>query len=676
MKGRRPLARPHVRLALVLVLLGVHAGLCISSLVRKSHTSDEVLFVGGGLAHWVLGDYRMGPEAGHLPQRWATLPLLFMDVRFPTGSAALVDGDVWTVGHELLYDPANDLFSIVLAARSMIVALSVLLGWLVWAVSSRLFGTAGGLVSLTLYCLCPSVLAHAGLVTADLMASAAFFASATTLWWLLARITPLRLLVSALSVSALLLTKMSAMLVFPLAAILALARLLDGRPLPVRVGRWRLNVDRRGGMAAAIVGAALVHALVAAGLIWACFGFRYSASPPGGAPAARLERHFETLRLRGGAAVLTVGVAADRKILPQAYLYGLAHQLGTTQVRRAFAAGRYSLTGWSWFFPYAVAIKTPLATFGVMLLALAAVLHRLRRLGPLARVAALQRGLYRTLPLWTFLAIYWIFAIGSKLNIGHRHVLPLYIPAFVLAGAAGYWLRRGGVPRWATASLLVALAVTTLRVWPDYLAFFNRLAGGPANGYRHLVDSSLDWGQDLPALADWLAEQRARDSLDEPVYLAYFGNALPERYGVEAVLLPGVPDRRPPAEPVELGGGTYAISATLLQSTLQLPMGPWCDVYEALYIEDRAAIDGFRAADAEGRRRIEAEGIDGMPWRERTKRFEELRLARLCAWLRHRDPDASAGHSILIYRITEAELRSALDGPPAELAHGIQVEAP
>jgi hypothetical protein len=520
------------------------------------------------------------------------------------------------------------------------------------------------------------VLAHAGLVTADLMASATFFASTTALWWLLARITPLRLLASALSVSALLLTKMSAMLVFPLAAILALARLLDGRPLPVRLGPWRIDLVRRGGQATVIAGAALVHALVAAALIWACFGFRFSASPPGGAPAARLERHFEKLRLRGGPAVKAVAGAADRQILPEAYLYGLAYQLGTTQVRRSFAAGRYSLTGWNWFFPYAVAIKTPLATIGVLLLAITAVLHRLRRLRSRARAAALRRGLYRTLPLWTFLAIYWIFAIGSKLNIGHRHVLPVYIPAFVLAGAAGYWLRRGGAPRWVTAGLLAALAVTTLRVWPDYLAFFNRLAGGPANGYRHLVDSSLDWGQDLPALADWISEQRARGSLAEPIYLAYFGNALPERYGVEAVLLPGVPDRRPATEPVELGGGTYAISATLLQSTLQLPMGPWCDVYEALYIEDRAALESYRAADAEGRRRIEAEGVDGMPWRERTKRFEELRLARLCAWLRQRRPDASAGHSILIYRVTEEELRSALDGPPAELAHGIQVEAP
>ena len=112
--------RPRLRFALVLLLLGLHAALCVSSLVRKSHTSDEVLFITGGLGHWLLDDHRMGPEAGLLPQRWATLPLLFMDVRFPSSSPAFADGDVWAVGHELLYDPANDLFGILIAGYYLV----------------------------------------------------------------------------------------------------------------------------------------------------------------------------------------------------------------------------------------------------------------------------------------------------------------------------------------------------------------------------------------------------------------------------------------------------------------------------------------------------------------------------------------------------------------------------
>jgi len=71
----------------------------------------------------------------------------------------------------------------------------------------------------------------------------------------------------------------------------------------------------------------------------------------------------------------------------------------------------------------------------------------------------------------------------------------------------------------------------------DYLAYFNQVAAGPKNGYKHLVDSSLDWGQDLPALRSWLAQNPDRFGTGQR-YLAYFGTALPEWYGIKATSLP------------------------------------------------------------------------------------------------------------------------------------------
>src|SRR5439155_13724202 len=132
--------------------------------------------------------------------------------------------------------------------------------------------------------------------------------------------------------------------------------------------------------------------------------------------------------------------------------------------------------------------------------------------------------LSRAAPLLVLLGVYWAAALVSHLNIGHRHLLPIYPPLFILAGGA---LPRLRVP-------LAALAVAEgLLAWPHYLAYFNPIAGGARNGYRHLVDSSLDWGQDLPGL------QR-----HHPAYLAYFGTGSPRYYGIVASLLPsfiGVP---------------------------------------------------------------------------------------------------------------------------------------
>ena len=114
--------------------------------------------------------------------------------------------------------------------------------------------------------------------------------------------------------------------------------------------------------------------------------------------------------------------------------------------------------------------------------------------GPLMKV------LYGLLPLLILILIYGGFALTASINIGHRHILPIYPAAFILAG--GLWRRFG---KW----LLPAVALLlweSLSVYPHYLAFFQAAAGGPAQGYRHLVDSSLDWGQDLPWLRQWLDE--------------------------------------------------------------------------------------------------------------------------------------------------------------------------
>ena len=114
---------------------------------------------------------------------------------------------------------------------------------------------------------------------------------------------------------------------------------------------------------------------------------------------------------------------------------------------------------------------------------------------------------------------------------------------------------------------------------PDYLTYFSQVAGGPKNGYRHLVDSSLDWGQDLPALKDWI-DHHLDTSATTRLYLAYFGTALPRWYGIEATPLPldSSAQKLSPLEP-----GTYCISATTLQQVYSFEHGKWTDQYESAY---------------------------------------------------------------------------------------------
>ena len=99
-------------------------------------------------------------------------------------------------------------------------------------------------------------------------------------------------------------------------------------------------------------------------------------------------------------------------------------------------------------------------------------------------------------------------------------------------------LTMAGATLTAIAALLLGgQAVSAVGIYPHFLAYFSPIVGGPAQGYQHLVDSSLDWGQDLPGLKHWLDQNRRPG---EPVYLSYFGTGEPDHYGIEAVGLPGI----------------------------------------------------------------------------------------------------------------------------------------
>ncbi|MBI4347162.1 MAG: hypothetical protein HY553_09930 [Elusimicrobia bacterium] len=219
--------------------------------------------------------------------------------------------------------------------------------------------------------------------------------------------------------------------------------------------------------------------------------------------------------------------------------------------RSSFFFGRHSTTG-SWaYFPVALAIKSPLAT-----LAFAA-------MGLLSLARLPWR---RSLWVWAPPALYLAAALTSKVQIGYRHVLPV-VPFLVLwagLGAAAL-LERGLAGRAASAALGLWLAATVARVHPHHLAYFNELVGGPAQGHRYLVDSNLDWGQALKLLGD---ELRRLGGL--PVYLAYFGTADPEAYGIRYMPLGMIDNLERTGndpDPAASGRVLFAISATNYQAT-------------------------------------------------------------------------------------------------------------
>ncbi len=601
---------------------------------EHSTTADEIFHVTAGYSYWTLGDYRLQPENGNLPQRWAALPLLATDVHFPaTGQAAWRSADVAEIGQQFFYESGNDLPRLLASARAMIALLGVACGLLVFFWARSLFGRTGALIATVLYAFCPLLLAHGGLATSDMAATLGFLAATLTSWRLLHRVTPGRVVLAGLAWGGLALAKFSAPLFAVMFGVMLLVRCVRHPALPVHLGSRPTRV--RGGRAVGVLAvAALAALLIASVTIWAAYGFRFDGLRSAGA------YNHPWADYGTGLAVRVTGWARALHLLPDTWLQGFAHTLFFAGGRPAFFMGEYGTHGWLAFFPVGFALKTTLPALA--LLALAAV--------ALARLKSARRW-YRLAPLLVFLVIYGAVMLTSRLNIGVRHLLPLYPVLYLLAGAV-VWLPRR---RWGAVVLAILLAghaAASLSIRPHYLAYFNPLLGGPEHGYEHFVDSSLDWGQDLPGLKRWLATH----ARGEKTYLSYFGSGSPALEGISATrIADGYFDLRGRELLPEMTGGVYCISATMFQQPYTLVRHGWTPEHERRYTELRGWLNAWRA------------GRDATPRDAAIPRLielEHLRFGRLCAGLHRRAPDAEVGYSILIFRLTEADVRALLDGPP------------
>jgi hypothetical protein len=701
--------------AAVGILLVWYFVAAISAANDKSATFDEPYHLTGGYTYWKFGDFRIQPENGNLPQRLAALPLLFADCNFPS-----LDEPTWrasnkdAIATQFVYREGNNAAAMLRAGRVMIALLGMTLGAVVFYWTRRLLGVAAAFTSLTLYVFCPTLLTGGALATSDMAAALFFTASVACLWHVLQRLSWPALLTSSLVMGCLFVSKFSAPLIVLIGGLLVGIQIASDRPLTVVWGKKSWAIHARGRRLLAHSATAMIHALVVWAVIWTCYNFRYSmfqpaliAEGPSSGESVVLDTtdpNWDALLEKDQGWIHAIlAKSRDLRLLPEAYLYGFAYVRFSAQQRPAFLNGEVRATGWPQFFPYCLLVKTPLTLFVLMALATAAIvrawLGASDDLWPQRR-ARIVAGLYPAAPLLCLLVVYWGFAISSHLNIGHRHLLPTYPAMIILAGGSALWLLQAtslpakksalksgggkspsdrGPVRWLTSRRSPGLAVATLScvglfavesiaAWPNYLAYFNPLVGGQSNAYRHLVDSSLDWGQDLPALRRWLVAE-GLDNEPSQVYLSYFGVADPRYHRISATWLPSVlvpPGYAPP----KLDEGTYCISATMLQGVYTRFPGRWNPGYERVYQLLRGAMSEFeRSSDhPPARQQLIARfgGADG--WNQAVADFHGACFARLCSYLRQREPHAEINYSILIYRVTHEDLERALEGPPPESA--------
>src|SRR6202040_4007418 len=276
LQERSPLFHP---IAAISLLIAFWFGM-LASLRDASQTVDEGMHAIRGYSYWRFNDYRLNPANGNLPQRLIALPLLFGNYKFPpTSNQGWRTSQGWQLARQWFYELGNDADAMTRRGRAAIGLLAVVLGMLVWAWSRHLFGPTAGMLSLLLYVLHPSMLANGALMTSDTAAALFFFAATWTWWRMLQRLTLSRIMLSALAMGGLFVSKMSCVLIVPIALTLLAARLIDGSPLLLQSGRVR-EVRSRGAQFLIFSGIGIAHLMIVLIVIWAFYGFRYSAFSP------------------------------------------------------------------------------------------------------------------------------------------------------------------------------------------------------------------------------------------------------------------------------------------------------------------------------------------------------------------------------------------------------------
>ncbi len=529
---------------LLALALAVHAGLALHTMSGNAATFDEGTHLPAGYTHLALGDHRLNPEQPPLVKILAAAPLLAVDPEVRTDHVAWTTARQWEFGRRFLYS-WNDGNRLLFLGRLPMVALTLALIAAIFVRTRGLAGGAAAAIALGLAALSPDLLAHGNLVTTDVGLALFVFLAVAAFDRLTRRATWGGLFLTGLATGAALATKFSGLVLGPVLLVLGAVAVGGERPLelalvgPPRVVRGM--VRRASAVLSLLAGVGALALLV----IWASYGFRGALSPDPAVRAeqrATLEEPHEHLWQRALVAGAEVGA------VPEDYARGLLFVMAHSEGRRTFLAGRLSDEGFAHYFLATFLLKTPIP----LLVLIALALVRIPRLPP--RTVAF---------VWIPIVIYGGFALGRGLQIGHRHLLPilpfLLVAAAEAASALTGWRRPVGV------GLVVVLAAWyaggTLRNHPHHLAYFNEAAGGPANGWRVLVDSNLDWGQDLKRLGSWMEARGV-----EKIKLSYFGSADPAYYGIDCERLPGYAAPHPPRVTRQIRPGhVVAVSATNLQ---------------------------------------------------------------------------------------------------------------
>ncbi len=505
--------RTHSTWIAVLILVGGVA-LAASAVSRKSVTVDEFSVLPHGLGILKTGSFHLDPGIPPLASEFSAVPLLWSDVNFHSDHFTEA-ANTWMFGERFMRDNASNYHELFMHGRIVPLLFLLATGLLTYGFARSLYGREGGLLTAAVVAPLPSLLAHGGLITPDIFLTAGFVGVLWAFDGLLRRPGWKTGCLLGIALGVATLAKFTGLLLCVILPLLLLGLTI--------VAIWRPNpeLSRRKAWLAMLLAGLVMVTVINLG-----YGFAGAFTRIG-------EYEFQTTPFRAIQQTLPATLPIP---LPFRFVRSMDTQFGEGGYI-AYLLGEFNQTGFWHYYIVGLLVKTPVPLLLLCLLALLRDARLSRREVPMLITAGL---------------IFGFFSLTQHKNIGIRYVL--FVEPIMAVWIGRSALDQGSEWRrfhlgWATVLVLWLWGASILH-WPNYLTYFNEVSGGPANGHKYLLDSNLDWGQDLIALREYMRKEGI-DSIE----LAYFGRVDPAIYGIPYHSYFG--DSAPPSRHV-------AISANLL----------------------------------------------------------------------------------------------------------------
>jgi len=500
-------------LACILLLTGLQSARQFYAASEETPTWDEGLHIGTSLTFLRAGELRLDLEHPPLGRILNGLPLVLLGADPRLNEESWQKAQMVEHGQAVIYKQQGiSAETVVLAARSATILLTAIMALAIAFWTRANFGPAAGLLAVFLFTLDPNISAHGRLVTTDFIGTFTFFLATIAFGRFLKTQKPLDLVWAGLALGAALSSKFSSVLLIPAFAILS-------------AWHWyktRQSIPRLFLQAAGIAAIALT-------VVFTLYGPE-TTRVIGDVAAGRsvpLQRVVHT----GNPMSDFMAFAGRRLGVPShVYFTGLDHVAEHNRYGHdSYILGKTRTGRGVWYyFPFVFLVKTPLGALLLIALCLP-LIFRAREPGMILLAVPLL--------------VYWASCLTSGINIGVRHLLPVYPLTYILAAAL--WTLYAKTLYRRAAPILLAGCCTLVvyesaRIFPYDLAFFNTAAGGPANGPNLLVDSNLDWGQDVLRMKRWLVQRNAVNDF----CICFFGKVDFRYYGLPDKYLPTTEDVR------------------------------------------------------------------------------------------------------------------------------------